>query len=87
MVRYHATVNHFIRLIDYKRIINIKKDEILDYLDLVKDNDAIVCHIKEFLKFLISNSFINFPLCCVIVTQLLKFCECKDSLNSNYFAF
>lgn len=57
--RYQATINEFINLVNYKQIIEIQKDEILDYLELIKDNAARVYHIKEFIKFLISKGLLN----------------------------
>lgn len=59
MVRYQATVYDFISLVNYKKITDIRKDEILNYLESIKDNAARVCHIKEFLKFLIPSGLLN----------------------------
>lgn len=58
-VRYEATIADFIRMLNFKMIVEIQKDEILNHFDLIKDNAARVCHTKEFLKYLISNELLN----------------------------
>lgn len=58
-IRYEATIKEFISFLDGKRIININKEEITIYLDLVKDNPAKVSHAREYFKFLISERLLN----------------------------
>jgi hypothetical protein len=59
MVRYKTTVNDFIDTLSYKKIEDINKNELLDYMDLIKDNAARVTHFREFLKFLISEGLLR----------------------------
>ncbi len=58
-LRYQMTVNDFISMVNFKRIYDIQKEEIIDCLELYKDNAARVCHVKEFLKFLITDGLLN----------------------------
>jgi len=58
-VRYETTIADFIRMLKFKKIAEIQKDELIYHFDMVKDNAARVCHTKEFLKFLISNELLS----------------------------
>lgn len=52
--RYEATIKLFINSIENKRIIDIKKDEIISFLNSIIDKEDKVYHMKEYLKFLIN---------------------------------